>query len=123
MQIKYIVYYQENNPVPKVAIWQTTGDIIHPVYINEHNIKLTDVSSMGELFFNAQKKCWEPEHFSMTDGLPALSFAESRKRRQITKRDKALVQKKIYETDFLNGKELQYQCQKLSFLQRIFQHD
>ncbi len=123
MHVKYIVYSIKPDEMPCVDIWKTKGDLLHPVYAAEHEISVSSISSMGDLYFNPLKKRWELDHYPMTDGLPALSFSEIRNRRQIIKRDKALVQKKIHESAFLNDENLQKQCQKLSLIKRFFQHD
>ena len=115
MQVKYIVYYVKNTELPRVDIWQTSGDILHPVYAVNHDISTKNISSMGDLFFNPRKKRWELEHWQMDDEISL--------RIKLRKRDKALVQKKIHETDFLNDKQVQNQCQKLSLFRRIFQHN
>ena len=111
MQVKYIVYYKNNNPTPFVDIWKTTGEELHPTYAANHDIKVQNISSCGNLFFNFSKKRWDLEHWQM-DFSPF-----NRKRR---KRDKALVQKKIHETKFLADEKLRKQCQKISLLRRIF---
>lgn len=111
MHVKYIVYYRENNPLPSVDIWKTEGDMIHSTYATLHGIIPQNISSCGDLFFNSSKKRWDLEHWQ-------LDFGSKLKRR-----DKALVQKAIYQTAFLKDEKLHKQCLKLSLFRRIFQNN
>ena len=52
MQVKYSVYYKDNNPTPFVDIWKTTGELIHPVYEQEHHILPQNISSRGYIYFD-----------------------------------------------------------------------
>ena len=113
MHVKYIVYYVQNQKLPCVDIWKTKGDMIHPIYAENHGIRPQNISSLGDLFFHKFRKKWILDHWQM-DG--AMSF-------KLKRRDKALVQKKIHETHFLKDENLQNQCQKISLFRRIFQND
>lgn len=112
MHVRYIVYYRGNNRLPSVDIWTTKGDMIHSTYAAFHDIRPQSLSSCGDLLFNFSKNRWELDHWQM-DGFDYKS----------KKRDKALVQKKIHETEFLKDETLRNQCRKVSFFRRIFQHD
>lgn len=105
MQVKYIVYQIPGEKTPRVGIWKTDGDILHHVYAREHGIKPNTFSSMGYLNFNPKKKGWEIEHYSLQE--PPRSLLEIFRQKKIEKRDKILVRKQIYKTDFLNDPELQ----------------
>jgi len=112
MQVKYIVYFQKGNPIPKVDIWKTTGEIIHSVYAQKNNIKTQDISSQGYLYFNPFFRKWSLEHYQMDDGVPAGTFGEWLQKRRTEKRDRLLVRKKIHQTDFLNDSELKAETWK-----------
>ena len=106
MQVKYIVHYQENNPVPQVDIWKTDGEIVHFAYAKRHHITRQSISSQGYLYFNPILKRWSLEHYQMDDGVPAQNLKEWFEKKRIEKRDRLLVRKKIYQTDFLNDPQL-----------------
>lgn len=106
MQVKYIVYHQENHPIPKVDIWKTRGDVLHFVYAREHDITPQQISSQGYLYFNPFLKRWSLEHYQMDDGIPARTLCEYIKKRQLEKKDRLLVRRKIYQTDFLKDPQL-----------------
>ena len=112
MHVKYIVYYRDNFKTPFVDIWKTEGSEIHSVYAASHYIRANKISSYGDLFFNFSKNRWDLNHWQL-DGFDYKT----------KKRDKALVQKKIHETEFLKDKTLRNQCKKISLFRRIFQHD
>ena len=109
MQVKYIVYYQENHPLPRVDIWKTNGDLIHSVYAKNHNIVPQNISSQGYLYFNPFLKRWSLEHYQMDDSVPAKTLWEYIKKSRIKKKDRLLVRRKIYQTDFLNDPQLKRQ--------------
>jgi len=111
VHVKYIVYYRDDNTLPSVDIWKTEGDMIHPSYAALHDISTANISSFGDLFFNFSENRWDLNHWQM-DGFDYES----------KKRDKALVQKEIYQTEFLKDKKLRIQCKKISLFRRIFQH-
>ena len=109
MQVKYSVYYKDNNPTPFVDIWKTKGDLIHSVYELEHHILPQNVSSRGYIYFNPFFKRWSLEHYQMDDGIPARTVWELIKQKRMEKRDRLLIRKKIYQTDFLNDSQLKKQ--------------
>ena len=106
MQLKYIVYYTNTAKLPQVDIWKTTGEMIHFVYREKHNINSQDVSSQGYVYFNPFFKKWFLEHYQMDDGIPARTLGEWIQKKRIEKRDRLLVRKKLYQTDFLNDIQL-----------------
>ena len=104
-----------------VDIWKTTGDLIHSAYIADHNIRVQDVSSVGDLFFNPKKKKWELDHWQIADAL--LSISQIIEHQKLKIRDKILVRRKIHQSDFLKDEQLQKQCQKVPLFRKIFQYD
>ena len=106
MQLKYIVYYTNTTKLPQVDIWKTTGELIHPEYTQKHNIKPQDISSQGYVYFNPLFKKWFLEHYQMDDGVPAKTLGELIQKKRIEKRDRLLVRKKLYQTDFFNDVQL-----------------
>lgn len=114
MHVKYIVYYTDSSPIPFVDIWKTNGDLLHLMYAAMHNIDSQNISSCGDLVFNFFKNRWDLQHWQV-DGAPFDG--------KLKKRDKALVQKKIYQTEFLKDDNLRRQCRKLSLFRRIFQYN
>ena len=106
MQVKYIVYNKEGQQEPIIDIWQTTGEIIHPVYATMHQIRPQDISSQGYLYFNPLTKRWALEHYQMDDGIPARNLKEWLQKRRLEKRDRLLIRRKIYQTSFLNDPRL-----------------
>ncbi len=106
MQVKYSVYYKDNNPTPFVDIWKTKGDLIHSVYEREHHILPQKVSSRGYIYFNPLLNRWALEHYQMDDGIPARTLWEYIKKSRLEKKDRLLVRRKIYQTDFLNDAQL-----------------
>ncbi|MGN0919443.1 MAG: hypothetical protein ACI4OR_01605 [Alphaproteobacteria bacterium] len=112
MQVKYIVYYKKNNPVPQVDIWKTTGERLHSVYVHEMGISPKDISSEGYLYFNPFLKKWALEHYQMDDGIPAKTLKEWAKKRRVEKRDRLLVRRQIYQTDFLKDPSLKEETWK-----------
>ena len=131
MQVKYIVYYQKNAPVPEVDIWKTMGEITHPVYARKYGIEPKNISSEGYLNFNPFLKKWILEHYQIDDGIPAKTFKELIHKKRLEKRDRLLVRKKIHQTPFLEDKQLQKETWeenkklKLAFLKLLlnFQHN
>ncbi len=112
MHVKYIVYYRNGIRMPFVDIWTTNGDMLHSIYAAHHDIPACDISSSGDLFYNFSKKRWDLNHLQWD------LFDYKGK-----KRDKALVQKKIHETEFLKDEKLKQQCRKLPLFKRIFQNN
>ena len=106
MQVKYTVYYKDNNHIPRVAIWKTTGDLIHSVYERKHHILPQNVSSRGYIYFNPLLNRWSLEHYQMDEGTPARTLGELIQQKRIEKRDRLLVKRKIHQTDFLNDSYL-----------------
>ena len=106
MQVKYIVYYSEGQKFPNTALWKTTGEMIHSVYREKHNIRPQDISSQGYAYFNPFFKKWFLEHYQMDDGVPAKTLGELIQKKRIEKRDRLLVRKKLYQTDFFNDAQL-----------------
>ena len=107
MQVKYIVYYRENNPVPEVDIWQTTGEIIHSLYARKNNIVPQNISSQGYLYFHLFFKRWLLEHYQMDDTTSPKTLKELFQKRNLEKRDRLLVKKKAHRTPFLKDEQLQ----------------
>ena len=106
MQVKYIVHYQENNPIPQVDIWKTEGEMVHFAYAKAHHIMPQSISSQGYLYFNPFLKRWSLEHYQMDDGIPARTLWEYIKKSRLEKKDRLLVRRKIYQTDFLKDPNL-----------------
>ena len=119
MQVKYIVYYKENNPIPEVDIWETTGEITHPIYIKSHNIDQKKISSIGYIKLNFKTQKWELDHCQVNDEFSLIHLKEMLKMEEREKRDRILIQKKISQTPFLISKHSQQNTpiKKLSTLQ------
>ena len=58
------------------------------------------------LYFNPIFQRWLLEHYQMDEGIPARTIKEFMQKRRIEKRDRLLVRKKFYYTDFSKNSQL-----------------
>ena len=98
MQYKYIVFYPNGQRQLVVDIWQTTGDLTHPVYVKKNGLNWHNVSSSGYFVYNPVRKKWFLEHVQF--GEPANTIADIIGRCRQINRDKKLVYQAWERTPF-----------------------